>query len=58
MHVDKVEWLYIPDQTTQINALNNAEIDFLEGPSLDLPPLISDNPDITVAPLPQKFSGG
>ena len=57
VHVDKVEWLYIPDQTTQINALNNAEIDFLEGPSLDLLPLISDNPDITVAPLPQKFSG-
>ncbi len=57
VHVDKVEWLYIPDQTTQINALNNAEIDFLEGPSLDLLPLISENPDITIAPLPQKFSG-
>ena len=57
VNVDKVEWLYIPDPQTQINALTNAEIDYLENPPLDLLQLISSNPDIHVAAMPLKYSG-
>ncbi|GIX47227.1 MAG: ABC transporter substrate-binding protein [Candidatus Tectimicrobiota bacterium] len=46
--VDRVEWIYIPDQTTALNALMAGEVDYFEAPSLDLYPLLTKNPDITV----------
>lgn len=33
--VDRVEWLYIPDQNTALAALNAGEIDYYEAPPLD-----------------------
>ena len=35
-HYDRVEWLYIPDQQTAMNALINGEVDFFEAPQSDL----------------------
>jgi peptide/nickel transport system substrate-binding protein len=46
--VDRVEWLYFPDQTTAMNALMSGEVDFFEQPANDLAPILASNPDITV----------
>jgi peptide/nickel transport system substrate-binding protein len=46
--VDRVEWIYIPDQTTAQAALAAGEVDYFEAPQLDLYPLLKSNPDITV----------
>jgi peptide/nickel transport system substrate-binding protein len=45
--VDRVEWLAIPDHQTAINALLNAEIDYIESPPHDLLPVLKK--DKTVA---------
>jgi peptide/nickel transport system substrate-binding protein len=53
--VDRVEWLYIPDATTKIAALNSGEADWWENPPPDIWPVLSGNADITVTlsnPLP------
>jgi peptide/nickel transport system substrate-binding protein len=53
--VDRVEWLYIPDATTKIAALNSAEADWWENPPPDIWPLLTGNRDITLtdsSPLP------
>ncbi|MEQ9639596.1 MAG: ABC transporter substrate-binding protein [Alphaproteobacteria bacterium] len=34
--VDRVEWIYIPDAQTTLNALANGEIDYWEAPSPDM----------------------
>jgi peptide/nickel transport system substrate-binding protein len=47
--VERVEWFYIPDQSTAQAALAAGELDHFEGPHLDLMPLLESNPDITVA---------
>jgi len=47
--VDRVEWFYIPDQSTAQAALAAGELDFFEGAHLDLLPLMESNPNITVA---------
>src|SRR4030095_3150445 len=44
--VDRVEWIWIADPQTQINALINGEIDFLEAPPHDLLPLIAEDKKI------------
>ncbi|SVE05250.1 uncharacterized protein METZ01_LOCUS458104, partial [marine metagenome] len=36
--VDRVEWLYIPDASTAMNALIAGEIDLFEAPPIDLLP--------------------
>lgn len=46
--VDRLEWLYIPDANTTLNALITGEIDYFEAPPLDFIRLLKDNPDITV----------
>jgi peptide/nickel transport system substrate-binding protein len=46
--VDKVEWIYFPDQTTAMNALISGEVDYFEAPANDLMPILSANQDITV----------
>ena len=46
--VDRVEWLYIPDQATAQAALAAGEVDYFEAPQLDLLPLLESNTDLTV----------
>lgn len=38
--VDRVEWVWIPDHQTAVNALLNGEIDFIEAPPHDLLPVL------------------
>ncbi|ORE98521.1 ABC transporter substrate-binding protein [Aurantimonas sp. 22II-16-19i] len=49
--VDKVTWVVMPDAQTAVNAINSGEIDFLEQTPIDLLPLLSANPDLTVKTL-------
>jgi len=44
--VDRVEWVWIPDSQTQVNALIGGEIDVIEIVSPDLLPLLASNADI------------
>ena len=46
--VDRIEWLYFPDQTTAMNALMAGEVDFFEQPANDLAPIMEANPDLVV----------
>lgn len=46
--VDRVEWLYFPDQATAMNALLAGEVDFFEQPANDLAPILAASPDVTV----------
>jgi peptide/nickel transport system substrate-binding protein len=39
--VDRVEWLWIADAQTQVNALLNGEVDVIEAPPHDLLPLLA-----------------
>jgi len=48
VHVDRVEWVSMPDTMTAVNALQNAEIDYLELLPLDMLPLVQNNDDIRV----------
>jgi peptide/nickel transport system substrate-binding protein len=57
--VDRVEWVWIPDPQTQINALINGEIDFIEAPPHDLVPLLAKEAGIQlllVAPMGRQFA--
>ena len=47
--VDRVEWLYIPDPATAMNALVNGEVDLWETPAPDMLPLLKANADIKAA---------
>jgi peptide/nickel transport system substrate-binding protein len=40
VHVDRVEWVWIPDTETQVNALIKGEIDVIEGVNHDVLPLL------------------
>ena len=44
--VDRVEWIWIADAQTQVNALINGEIDFIEAPPHDLIPLLAEDKNI------------
>ena len=46
--VDRVEWITIPDQQTQVNALINGEIDMIEIVPPDLLPLLQKDKNIKV----------
>ncbi len=46
--VDVVEWIYIPDPATTMNALIAGEIDFWETPAPDLVPMMEGNADIAI----------
>lgn len=50
MKVDRVEWLYIPDETTKTAAIGDGEADWWENPTHDVLPVMQSNPDVTVAP--------
>jgi peptide/nickel transport system substrate-binding protein len=44
--VDRIEWLYIPDNNTTLSALTAGEIDYFEAPPLDFVPIIEKNPKL------------
>ena len=46
--VDRVEWLYIPDNNTALSALQSGEVDYFEAPPLDFVDLMKADSDITV----------
>lgn len=46
--VDRVEWITIPDQQTQVNALLNGEIDMVETVPPDLLPLLQKDKNVRV----------
>lgn len=50
--VDRVEWLWIPDQETQINALINGEIDWVQGINHDHLPVLEKAKGIKLLPSP------
>ena len=51
VHVDRVEWIAMPDDQTKFNALLAGEIDYWEDVSTDLLPLVEADPDIEVRNL-------
>ncbi len=46
--LDRVEWIYIPDNNTVLSALMAGEIDYFESPPLDFIGMLKDTPDIEV----------
>jgi peptide/nickel transport system substrate-binding protein len=46
--VDRVEWVWIPDPQTQVNALINGEIDMIEQVSSDLLPLLEKERNVSL----------
>ncbi len=46
--LDRVEWIYIPDNNTVLSALSAGEIDYFESPPLDFIALLKDTADVTV----------
>jgi peptide/nickel transport system substrate-binding protein len=57
--VDRVEWIWIADPQTQINALLNGEIDFIEAPPHDLIPLLVKDANIktlVAAPMGRQYA--
>jgi len=49
VHFDRVEWLYIPDQQSAMNALINNEVDYFEAPQADLLPILESSPGVKTA---------
>ncbi|MGE0717994.1 MAG: ABC transporter substrate-binding protein, partial [Alphaproteobacteria bacterium] len=49
--VDRIEWLYIPDQNTVLSALQAGEIDYYEAPPLDFIPVLERNPKIKIVEI-------
>ncbi len=46
--IETVEWLYIPDPATAMNALLAGEVDYFELPPHDLLPILEASPDVKV----------
>ena len=46
VHIERVEWLIMPDAATAANALIKGEIDWLYNPQVDLLPFLRRSPDI------------
>ena len=58
VHVDRVEWVVIPDAGTAAAAMQNGEMDWWESPSFDLVPLLKQNANLLVPPPdPMGFLG-
>jgi peptide/nickel transport system substrate-binding protein len=58
VHVDRVEWVVIPDPGTAAAAMQSAEMDWWEVPTFDLLPLLKKNADLVVPPAdPMGFLG-
>ena len=56
--VDRVEWLYIPDPQTAMNALINGEIDYYENPPVDFVPVLTKAAGVKVENLDPLGSQG
>lgn len=56
--LDRIEWLYLPDPSTQVQALLRGEVDVVEIPPVDLLPLLKKDPNVTVKVLDQMGSQG
>jgi peptide/nickel transport system substrate-binding protein len=57
--VDRVEWIWVADPQTAVNALISGEIDFIEAPPHDLLPLIANDPNIellVIAPMGRQYA--
>ncbi|MBV9523980.1 MAG: ABC transporter substrate-binding protein, partial [Alphaproteobacteria bacterium] len=48
VHVDRVEWIVIPDQGTQASALATGELDYLTNPTADIVPQLKSTPQVQV----------
>ena len=48
VRVDRVEWLYMPDAATAMNALLLGEVDYWEVPQIDLLSVLKEDPHIKV----------
>jgi peptide/nickel transport system substrate-binding protein len=46
--VDRIEWIWIPDTQTQVNALLNGEVDLIEAMPYDLLPLVEKDKNIRI----------
>lgn len=58
VNFDRVEWHYIPDDSTAVNALVAGEIDYLENPASDLLPILAAADGVVVDVVdPQGFQG-
>ncbi|HEX3954507.1 MAG TPA: ABC transporter substrate-binding protein, partial [Stellaceae bacterium] len=56
--VDRIEWLYIPDQATAFNALTAGEVDWWQQVPTDVVPALEKTPGIKVAELePIRYLG-
>lgn len=51
VHVDRVEWIVMPDDHTTLSALLAGEIDYWESVPADLLPILQADPDIVVRKL-------
>lgn len=51
VHVDRVEWLAIPDVQTAVNALLTGEIDLMEQPTIEMLPLLEKSRNVQVIDL-------
>ena len=56
--VDRVEWHYIPDSATAMNAIIGGEIDYFELPPHDLLPIMEASPGVIVETLDTLGSQG
>jgi peptide/nickel transport system substrate-binding protein len=57
--VDRVEWKWIPDHQTAINALLAGEVDYLEAPPHDLYPVLRQDPNVRLVngnPLGNQYT--
>jgi peptide/nickel transport system substrate-binding protein len=58
VHVDRVEWRYIPDPATAGAALEAGEVDYWENPQLDFVPRFEKNPNASVLVTDPRGSQG
>ncbi len=58
VNFDRLEWLYIPDQNSAMNALISGEIDYLEDPAADLLPVLEAADGVVVESIDPHGSQG
>jgi peptide/nickel transport system substrate-binding protein len=54
--VDKVEWIFLKDAQTAVNALRNKEVDYIDSPSFEQVPDLQKDPAIDVIKRPLSVS--
>lgn len=47
--VERLEWIYFPDQAEAVRSLLSGKIDYMESPSTKLIPMLEGNPQVVVA---------